>query len=122
MKALKILLVDDNNRFRNSALRYLDSNLRYEYLVWASSGEEAIEKVETYKPDLIIIDIAMTGMNGLDTTKLIRTKNSTVKIIILTINNDQIYHDKALEAGANAFISKPEFASMVVPKVKEIFS
>ncbi|HUX61916.1 MAG TPA: response regulator, partial [Ignavibacteriaceae bacterium] len=61
MNSLRILLVDDNNNFRNSAIRYINANLRFERLTWVSSGEEAIKAVNEKAIDLIIMDISMPG-------------------------------------------------------------
>ncbi len=123
MKALKILLVDDNNNFRNSALRFINSNLRFEILMWASSGEEAIERVNSNNVgvDLIIMDISMDGINGLEAAKRIRAINKTVKIILLTISDNLEYKDMAINVGADDFISKFEFTDMLVPTVNKIF-
>ena len=121
MKALKILLVDDNNNFRNSALRFINSNLRFEILMWASSGEEAINKVDSNNVDLVIMDISMEGINGLEAAKRIREVNKKVKIILLTIADNWEYKDKALNAGADDFISKFEFTDLLIPTVNKIF-
>lgn len=123
MKALKILLVDDNNNFRNSALRFINSNLRFEILMWASSGEEAIERVNSNDigVDLIIMDISMDGINGLEAAKRIRAVNKTVKIILLTISDNLEYKDMAINVGADDFISKFEFTDMLIPTVNKIF-
>ena len=121
MKALKILLVDDNNHFRNSALRFINSNLRFEILMWASSGEEAIKKIDTSEVDLIIMDISMQGINGLEAARRIREINKEVKIILLTISDNLEYKDRALNVGADDFISKFEFTDLLIPTVNKIF-
>ncbi len=121
MKALKILLVDDNNNFRNSALRFINSNLRFEILMWASSGEEAINKIDSNNVDLVIMDIAMEGINGLEAAKKIREVNKTVKIILLTIADNYEYKNQAKIAGADDFISKFEFTDLLIPTVNKIF-
>jgi len=121
MKALKILLVDDNSHFRNSALRFINSNLRFEILMWASSGEEAIKKIDTNEVDLIIMDISMQGINGLEAARRIREINKHVKIILLTISDNLEYKDRALNVGADDFISKFEFTDLLIPTVNKIF-
>ncbi len=119
--SLRILLVDDNIIFRTSALRYLNSCLKYELLTWASSGEEALKRVEQFNPTLILLDVSLPGMNGLQTAKTIRSMNKKAKIMILTIGNDVEYIKEAKAVGADEFISKSDFGIDIERKIKNVF-
>lgn len=121
MEALKMLFVDDNSKFRNSAIRYLNSSLNFKLLTWAESGDDALIKVDAFKPDLIIMDISMKGMNGLETTKTIRRTNDKVKIIVVTLGKDPEYRNQALSAGADDFITKSDFGPTLLEKIEKIF-
>jgi two-component system, NarL family, response regulator DegU len=121
MEALKILLADDNSKFRNSAIRYLNSSLNFELLTWAESGEDALKKMEAFNPNLIIMDISMNGINGFETTKKIRRTNIKVKIIVLTLGKDLEYRNQALAAGADDFITKSDFGPVLLEKIERIF-
>ncbi len=121
MKALRILLVEDNHNFRNSAIRFMNANLRFEVLTWVSSGEEAIKKIETNGLDLVLMDISMEGINGIEASKKIRALNKNIKIILLTMSDNSEYRNEALAAGADEFIPKLEFSDKLIPTINNIF-
>jgi CheY-like chemotaxis protein len=121
MEALKILLADDNSKFRNSAIRYLNSSLNFELLTWAESGEDALKKIDAFNPNLIVMDISMKGMDGLTATKTIRRTNEKVKIIVLTFGKDMEYRNQALSAGADDFITKSDFGPALLEKIEILF-
>ncbi len=121
MKALKIMLVDNNNQFRNSAISFINNNVKFEIIMWASSSEEAITKISTHSFDLVILDLNIDGLNGLETTKKIRSFNKSIKIIITTFNNNFEYKEQSLAAGANEFIPKQNFAEQLLPTIARIF-
>ncbi len=122
MKALRILLVEDNFNFRNSAIKFINSNLRFEVLSWVSSGEEAIKRIEANGLDLILMDISMDGINGIEAAKRIRTLNKSIKIILLTMTDNIEYKQEAMAAGANDFIPKVEFSDKLIPTINNMFS
>ena len=121
MEALKILLVDDNVKFINSAVRYLNSSLNFELISWAESGEDALQKLDDFEPNLIIMDISMKGLNGLETTKKIRKAHPNIKIIVLTIGKEGEYRGEAIAAGANDFLSKSDFGPLLFGKIESLF-
>ncbi len=121
MKAIKILLVDNNNQFRNSAVNFINNNVKFELISWASSSEEAVNKILVNSFDLAILDLNMNGLNGLETTKKIRSFNKDIKIIITTFNNNPEYKEQCLAVGANDFIPKQNFAEQLIPSINKIF-
>ena len=121
MKALNIILVDDNNHFRNSAINFINNNLNFKLITWASSSEEAMGKILNYNFDLVILDLVMNGLNGFETTKKIRSFDKNIKIIITTLSNNTEYKKQSLAAGANEFISKQNFAEQLLPAINKIF-
>ncbi len=121
MKDLKILIVDDNLNFINSALRLIDSKLNYELLTWANSGEEALKKVEIFKPTMVIVDVSMKGMNGFDIAEIIRNKKSDIILFIISMEDNSEYKARAERVGANEFLSKVEFATDFVAKAANYY-
>ena len=121
MKALRILLVEDNFNFRNSAIKFINSNLRFEVLTWVSSSEEAIKRIEANGLDLVLMDISMDGINGIEAAKKIRSKNKSIKIILLTMIDNNEYKNEVIAAGANDFIPKVEFSDKLIPTINNIF-
>jgi DNA-binding NarL/FixJ family response regulator len=112
----KILIVEDNDGFRQ-ALRSL-LNSRYPSMTFkeARDGREALKEVSVFDPDLIFMDIKLPGANGLELTEKIRTTNSEVKIIILTSHDLPEYREAARAGGADYFLTKAS------SKADEIFS
>lgn len=104
MNPSTILIVDDEPQIRRVMLTTLASH-GYS-VVEAASGEEALEKIRTERPDLIILDVNMPGMSGLETCAEIRT-SSDVPIIMLTIRNSERDKVQALDAGADDYVVKP---------------
>jgi two-component system KDP operon response regulator KdpE len=104
MNPSTILIVDDEPQIRRVMLTTLASH-GYS-VVEAVSGEEALEKIRTGRPDLIILDVNMPGMSGLETCAEIRT-SSDVPIIMLTIRNSERDKVQALDAGADDYVVKP---------------
>jgi two-component system, OmpR family, KDP operon response regulator KdpE len=104
MSDATILIVDDEPQIRRVMRTTLTSH-GYS-VVEASSGEEALEKLRAERPDLIILDVNMPGISGLETCAEIRT-SSDVPIIMLTIRNSERDKVQALDAGADDYVVKP---------------
>lgn len=103
-KKLRIMIVDDNARARG-ALTALASTLDWLNVTGeASNGEDAIEKVKLQLPDMVLMDVEMPVMNGLEATQIIKKNWPQVKVVVLTLYPD--YCSRAREAGADAFLVK----------------
>ena len=72
----------------------------------AADGSDAFAMVEVYRPDVVPMDISMSVLEGVEATRIISSRFSDTKVVVLTIHNDQIYFDAALQAGACRFLSK----------------
>ena len=96
--------------------------LRKEYEVYrAHDGQEAIEKFEGCRPDMILMDIKMPVMDGLEATRRIRLKGGTLPIIALTANAYDSDRDKAFEAGCDDYMAKPIMAPALREMIKKYF-
>jgi two-component system KDP operon response regulator KdpE len=104
MSAGRILVVDDEPQIRR-VMRVTLGGQGYE-IVEARSGEEALERFREHLPDLVLLDLGMPGMSGLDTCRLLRA-GSEVPIIILTVRNTEEEKVLALDAGADDYVTKP---------------
>jgi two-component system KDP operon response regulator KdpE len=104
MSAGKILVVDDDPQIRR-VMRATLTGAGYE-IDDARSGEEALEKVRAFRPDLVLLDFNMPGMGGLAACKLMRT-DPNLGIIMLTVRNSEEDKVRVLDAGADDFITKP---------------
>ncbi len=123
MKKLKILVVDDDKITTTILLKMLENDQREVML--ASSGKEGLEKFESFAPDILLSDINMPGMNGLEMIRIIRDLDSQVKIAIFTNFDNKSYLLDAIHLGVNQFFFKPfdkeHFLQVIERLSSEIF-
>jgi len=111
---LRILLADDHEIVRRGLRSLLEKREGWEVCGEASDGREAIEKALELKPDVVIVDIGMPNLNGLDTTRQLLQHDPHFKVIVLTItDSDQVIRE-ALDAGARGFVLKSDAARDLV--------
>ena len=101
----KLLIVDDESDVREFASKFFQK--RKIDVITASSGEEAIRAVISEQPKVVLLDIKMEGIDGIETLKRIRELNKQVKVIMVTGRNDEEAKLKAKELGACGYINKP---------------
>lgn len=121
-KIITILQVDDSEVFLEAAKEFLSSQTGFRLVGQARSGEEAIEQFAALSPDLVLLDLFMPGMNGLDTTRRLKAQPGAPKIIIVSMHNGSAYRSVALVAGADAFLSKQQFTKELPGLLKNLFS
>jgi len=95
-------------------------NESFDFAGFASSGEEAIDKIKTNCPDIILMDIKMPGMDGFETTKHIKKMNPATKIIIMSLNDEKQYIEQTGAAGADGFINKSRFVDDFYSVINQI--
>ena len=120
MRHLKILLVDDHPGFINAAVRHLR---RLDWLTvvgMAGNGIEAITQCETLQPDVVLMDLAMPEMGGLQATRLIKAQDPAPYIVIASHFDDGEHREHALRAGADAFVSKLAYIHDVMPLLEAL--
>ncbi|MFC0272165.1 response regulator [Metabacillus herbersteinensis] len=100
---IKVLIADDHHVVRRGLLFFLKTQQDIEVVGEAVNGEEAVELVKLLQPDVVLMDLSMPVMNGVEATKAIRKVNSDVKIIILTSFSDQDHVIPAIRAGASGY-------------------
>lgn len=103
---LKTLIVEDNATFRQSLKATLETEFPLMVIEEAEDGKEAMQRVTTFRPDLIFMDIKLPGETGLDLTKRIKTHDTSIVIIILTSYDLPEYREAAQQYGADYFVSK----------------
>ena len=103
---IRVLLVDDHRLFRSGVRAMLKDAARYDIVGEASNGREAVELAEKLLPDLILMDIAMPMLNGIEATRQISRKAPGARILIISMHSDPAYVQQALSAGAAGFVLK----------------
>lgn len=106
MAKIKVILADDHQMFLDGLASLLAQLQDVEVIATANSGKEVMEKLTGLSPDLVIVDINMPVMNGLETTRKIKEKHPHIKVLGLTMENDLQLVTGMLEAGASGYILK----------------
>lgn len=106
MEKIKVLVVDDHPVVREGVRLFLEGDEEFEIVGEAENGEEALEKVEELKPDVVLMDLKMPGMGGVEATRKIKSKFPEVKILVLTVYMEDEYVKEALRAGAQGYLLK----------------
>lgn len=106
MSKSRILIVDDHGIVRAGIRSLLEDDTSIEVVGEAVDGEEAIEKTKQLKPDLVLMDIAMPGMNGIEATRRIKEEFPDICVLILTMHDDEEFFFPALRAGASGYVVK----------------
>ena len=106
MSAIRVLLADDHVIVRRGLHYLLERSPGFEVVGEAADGREAVKMAEELNPDVVVMDIAMPNLNGLDATAQIVKKNPAVGVVILSMYSDETYLVRALSAGAKGYLLK----------------
>jgi DNA-binding NarL/FixJ family response regulator len=121
MDKIKVLVVDDHAILRDGIRALLGLHDDIEIVGEASEGKEAIEKAQQLIPDVVIMDIAMPGMDGLEATRRIRKKSPEVKVLVLTQHDNREYILSAIKAGAAGYVPKRALGSDLVSAIRTVY-
>ena len=103
---LRILLVDDHEAFRQRVCKLLRNTPGLELVGEAGNGEEAVRLAGELKPDIVIMDVVMPRLNGLEATRLIKHEFPSIKMIALSLHGDSGFRRAMLDAGASTYLLK----------------
>ena len=115
-QAIKVLLVDDHPMARGGLHRFLDIEPDINLVGEAANGEEAMEKVVELSPDVILMDVRMPTMNGLEATRLLKDRGR--KVIVMSFIDE--YLDQAIEAGAYGYLTKDVDGDELVDAIRRV--
>jgi two-component system invasion response regulator UvrY len=117
---IKVLLADDHDLVRTGMRRLLDDVAGIEVVGEATTGEEAVNLCRQLGPQVVLMDINMPGMGGLEATKKIIHYNDAIKVIVVTMNEDEVLAQTLLKAGAAGYLTKGCLISEIVHAIKEV--
>ena len=103
---IKVMIVDDHSMIREGLKQLLELEGEFEVIAEASNGQECMEQLINTKPDVLLLDINMPVMNGLEVLKQIKEKKIAVKVLVLTVHNEVEYLLKAVDIGINGYLLK----------------
>lgn len=115
---LRILVVDDSRDYAMSLNSALARYATVQVVGWAADGADAIRQAASARPDLILMDIAMPGMNGLEATRRIKQGDGAPAVVMLTMYDLEEYRRAAREAGADGFIVKSELGADLLATIE----
>lgn len=119
---IKVLLVDDHDLVRLGIKKLLSEVGSIEIVGEASSGEEAITQVRRLNPDVVLMDVKMPGIGGLEATQRIVKSNPGVKVLVVTVYGDEPYPSRVLQAGASGYMTKGVSVDEMIQAIKTVNS
>ncbi len=121
MEKIKVLIVDDHAIMRDGIRALLSIHNDIEAIGEASEGREAIEKVRELVPDVVIMDIAMPGMDGMEATRRIVKEKPKVKVLVLTQHDNKEYVLSAIKSGATGYVPKRALGSELISAIRAVY-
>lgn len=120
--SIKILIADDHTLLREGTCRLLEKEPDFELVGEAENGRQALEMIDTYKPDIAILDIRMPELNGIDVVRKMRDLRSATKALMLTAYSDDDYVIALMEAGASGYLLKTAHEKELVDSIRAVYS
>lgn len=118
----RVLIADDHAIFREGLRQILEDTADVPVVEEASRGQEVLDKIEKNEYDIIILDIAMPGLSGLDTLKLIKGRRPKTKVLILSMYPEEQYAVRAIKAGASGYITKASASEELLTAIRKVLS
>lgn len=118
---IKIIIVDDHDIIRQGLKRILSFEEDFYVIGEAENGEKAIEIIKSNEPEVLIVDLNMPVINGIDVLKSIKNSKIDIKVIMLTVENDSKTIHKAIEIGADGYMLKDSAGTDIVEAVRTVY-
>ena len=119
-KEISVLLVDDHEVVRAGYRRLLESTGGISVIAEAASGEDAYTNYFNYHPDVLVMDLSMPGMGGLEASMRILAKDKSAKILVFSVHENEVFLQRALDAGILGYISKRSASQVMVDAVRQV--
>lgn len=117
---ISIVLADDHQILRQGLCKLLEEDPEFRVVGEAGDGLEAVELVERLKPDLLVVDLVMPGLNGLDVIRSVRQRSERTRIIVLSMHANEAHVVEALRSGASGYLLKESSSSELIGAVHAI--
>lgn len=117
---VKVLLVDDHLPLRDEIAKIIKRDESFEVIGVASNGRESIEKARSLHPDMIVMDVVMPEMNGIEAAKLILDKSPDIRILVLSNYTGKRLIQAAMDVGANGYVRKDHAAEDLIPALRTL--
>ena len=120
MDQIRILLADDHNVLRDGLRLLLERQPEFSVVGEASDGRETVQMVEAHRPDVVVMDIAMPKMNGIEATRRIVEVKPCIGVVILSMHYDESYVIRALKAGARGYLLKNSLKADLISAIRAV--
>lgn len=120
MSTIRILLADDHTVMRAGLRLLLERQPDMVVVAEAEDGRQTVSTVDTEKPDVVVMDIAMPNLNGIEATRLIASRHPEIAVVILSMHSDESYVMRALKAGAKAYLLKDSAEADLIRAVRAV--
>lgn len=117
---IQVLLVDDHPLMRFALRTWIERQRDFDVIAEAGDGKEAVEIVNRLGPDVVVMDLSMPKLNGLEATKQIKDRFPNIKILMLSVYNDREHMKSALNAGANGYLAKDISGEEIVHAIRAV--
>lgn len=121
MQEIRVLLVDDHAILRDGIKALLEKRDNIKVVAEAADGREAVPKVTQFRPDVVVLDISMPLMDGLEATRQIKRENPDTKVLVLTMHDDEEYFFQLLRAGASGYVTKKSVSRELVSAIEALY-
>ncbi len=121
MKKIKLLLADDHAVLRAGLRALLNAQPDIEVVAEAADGKEAVRKSIEIAPDIVLMDISMPGLTGLEATREIKRQNPAIKVLVLTVHEDESYLHQMLRAGASSYVPKKAAGTELLAAIRATY-
>ncbi len=118
---IRTLLMDDHATFLDELVHLLEEDREMDVVGRAASGEDAVEQAIALRPDLVLMDLAMPGMGGLEATRRLKAEHDAPRVIMLSLHEHPMYRTAARDAGVNGFVSKSKLGTALLPMIHSLF-
>lgn len=119
---INVLIADDHKMVREGLKRILEFDGEISVVDEADNGQECLQKIRSCKPDIVLLDINMPVMNGIETLEVIRKKKPKTKVLILTVHNEIEYLLRAVDIGIDGYILKDSDSQELIRAVNSVYS
>ncbi len=121
-KKIRVFVVDDHPIVRQGLAQLLNREPDLMVCGEAEDARAALQSIDASKPDILIVDVSLNGPDGIDLLKTIRTRDSHLPVLILSMHDESLYAERALRAGANGYIMKQEATERVLIAIRQILT
>lgn len=116
----RILITEDHHFIRKTLREWLTKELPSAEILEVSNGEDALSFCQSRTPDLVLMDVHLPDMNGIEATEQLKNHFPALPVVILTVQEDGHYKDEAINAGADAYVIKHHMYTDLIPAIKGV--